>query len=57
MNMQVCTPMFNMMDFIIDFLDYAYDAGYVFKPSARPPLKWSCEDVVSVTPSPRIQSS
>jgi hypothetical protein len=44
--LRVCTPMFNFMDFVVDFLDFSYGAGYVFKPSTRPPAEWGVDEVV-----------
>jgi len=44
--LKVNTAFFNFMDFLVNFLDFAYDKGYVFKPSANPPQTWSNEEVV-----------
>lgn len=43
---KVSHPIFNFVDFLTDFVDFAYDKGYVFKPSANSPLDWSNQEVV-----------
>ena len=44
--LKVNTALFNFLDFVVNFLDFAYDKGYVFKPSSNPPAAWTNAEVV-----------
>jgi hypothetical protein len=44
--LKVNTAFFNFLDFIVNFLNFAYEKGYVFKPSSNPPSTWTSEEVV-----------